>query len=246
MEQFLQNLAALAPGSGFDAVMAAASPLLYVVGCVIVLVGVFAGRQYQPLRATDARSATDTTMGLLTGAVLGALTGLLWFTWNPIKIVPPYIHLRIFSFFTALVGILLGRGAGFLCGWVGTMVWAPLAGAFVPLHSPLFDGVFVGLTGWIPAAIVRGNRTNAELIEEIQSGTAAWYLKTALACLFGGLFMSFFVAVSLELTTPLSFWMAFWSIGIVSDTAPLVLFTAPTVHALLLATRRAWSWMPQF
>lgn len=246
MEQFLQNLAALAPGSVFDATMAAASPFLYVVGCVIVLVGVFAGRQYQPLRATDARSSTDTTMGLLVGAVLGTLTGLLWWAYNPIKIVPPYIHLRLFSFFTALVGILFGRGAGFICGWVATMVWAPLAGAFVPLHSPIFDGVFVGLTGWIPAALIRGNKTNAEVLDEIRQNTRRWYAKTAGACLFGSLFMSFFVAVSLELTTPMTFWMGFWSIGIVSDTLPLLFFTAPAVHTLLGATRRAWSWMPQF
>lgn len=246
MERFLQGLAALTPGGPFDATMAALSPWLYILGCLVVAVGVYFGRRYEPLRSTDSRGGTDTTMGLLVGAVLGALTGLLWFTWNPIKIVPPYIHLRIFSFFTALVGILFGRGAGFLCGWVGTMVWAPLAGAFVPLHSPVFDGIFVGLTGWIPAALIRGNRTNTELLEEIKKDWRLWYLKTAGACLFAGLFMAFFVAVSLELTTPMTFWMGFWSIGFVSDTAPLVIFTAPAVHALLVATKRAWSWMPQF
>lgn len=246
MEQFLQNLAKLAPGGAFDAIMGALSPWLYALGVAIVVVGFYVGRRYQPLRSTDARSGTDTTMGLLVGAVLGALTGLLWFTWNPIKIVPPYIHLRLFSFFTALVGILLGRGAGFLCGWVGTMVWAPLAGAFVPLHSPIFDGIFVGLTGWIPAALIRGGKSNAELLEEIRKGWLSWYIKTGAVCLLAGLFMAFFVAVSLELTTPMTFWMGFWSIGFVSDTAPLVLFTAPAVHALLLATRRAWSWMPSF
>jgi len=126
------------------------------------------------------------------------------------------------------------------------MVWAPMAEAFVPLHSPIFDGIFVGLTGWIPAMVIRGNKTNAQLLEEIQKHLPAWYLKTALACLFAGLFMSFFVAVSLELTTSLTFWTAFWAIGIVSDTGPLLLFTAPAVHALLLATKKAWNWMPSF
>lgn len=246
MEAFLQKLAAFAPGGAFDATMEALSPWLYVLGVLIVVAEIYVGRRYEVLHLTDARSGTDSTMGLLIGAVLGALTGLLWFTWNPIKIVPPYIHLRLFSFFPAIVGILFGRGAGFLSGWVATMVWAPLAGAFVPLHSPIFDGIFVGLTGWIPAAVIRGGKSNAELLEDIKKNATAWYLKTAVVCLSAGLFMSFFVAVSLELTTPLTFWTAFWAIGIVSDTGPLLLFTAPAAHALLLATKRAWNWMPSF
>lgn len=239
METFLQGLASLAPGGAFDATMSAISPLLYVVGLLVLVVGA------KTFRLTDAVTETDTTMGLIVGAVLGALTGLLWFTWNPIKVVPPYIHLRVFSFFTALVGIVFGRGAGFLCGWVATMVWAPLAGAFVPLHSPIFDGIFVGLTGWIPATMIRGNKSNAELLTDIQSGWLPWYVKTGVVCLFAGLFMSFFVAVSLELTTSLTWWTSFWAIGVVSDTAPLLLFTAPAAHVLLRATRRA-SWLPQF
>lgn len=246
MERFLQAIAALAPGGQFDAFMTSISPLLYILGWIVLIAGLLLGLKYQRMRPVHPGSTTDVTLGLLIGAIMGALTGLLWVAYNPIKIVPPYIHLRLFSFFTAVVGILFGRGAGFICGWVATMVWAPLAGAFVLPHTPLFDGIFVGLTGWIPAVLIRGNKTTAEVLRDIQENARLWYAKTAAACLFAGLFMSFFVAVSLELTTTLTFWMSFWAIGIVSDTAPLVLATAPVVHALLLATRRAQSWMPQF
>lgn len=238
MEAVLQRIAAFTP----------AGTVQWTVAIVALAASLFAflASRDSELRITDRRNEQDTVMGLMTGAVLGALTGLLWVTWNPVKIVPPYIHLRVFSFFIPLIGILFGRGTGFVAGYVATLVWAPLAGAFVPLHSPIADGIFVGLTGWIPAYLLRGDRTNAELLEQIQENSRAWYLKCAIVNLFAGLFMSFFVAFSLEVTTPLPFWLSFWAIGVISDTGPMILFTAPAVHMLLGATRRSWSWMPQF
>lgn len=238
MENVLQNLAAFTPSASVQVFIALAA--------LVISLVVFARVRNSTFRLTDRKTEQDLIVGLLVGAVMGGLTGLLWATWNPIKIVPPYIHLRLFAFFVPLVGILFGRGAGFVAGYVATMVWAPLAGAFVLLHTPLADAIFVGLTGWIPGWLIRGDRSNASLLEEIQRNTSLWYVKTAVVCLFTGLFMSFFVALSLELTTPLTFWLSFWAIGVISDTGPLVLFTAPAVHLLLAATRRSWSWMPQF
>ena len=220
----------------------------WVVAILVLVVSIFVFFQARgsPMRLTDSHREQDAVVGLLIGAVLGALTGLLWATWNPIKIVPPYIHLRVFAFFIPVIGILFGRGAGFVAGYVATMVWAPLAGAFVPLHTPLADGIFVGLTGWIPAWLLRGDKSLYQLLGEIQSSWRAWYVKCAVINLFAGLFMAFFVSLSLEVTTPLPFWLGFWAIGAISDTIPMVLFTAPAVHLLLGATKRAWSWMPQF
>jgi hypothetical protein len=110
----------------------------------------------------------------------------------------------------------------------------------------LFDGIFVGLTGWLPAVMIRGNKSRKELLGEIEDNPIFWYVKTAFASLFAGLFMAFFVSASLEVFTPLTFWTGFWAIGVVSDTGPMLIFTAPAVHALLKATRKAWSWMPNF
>ncbi len=245
MQSFIQNLAKFAPGGAFANLLSTLSPLIYVVGCLIIASYLWASSKGK-IRLTDAETQTDITMGLVVGAILGALTGLLWWSWNPIKVVPPYIHLRVFSFFVPLVGILFGRGTGFICGWVATMVWAPLSGAFSPLHTIIFDGIFVGLTGWIPAVMIKGNLSNAELLNKIQNNTTRWYFKIAAGTAFSGLFMSFFVAASLELLTSITFWTGFWAIGIISDTPPMILFTAPAIHTLLISTKKAWSWMPRF
>ncbi len=247
MEELLQQLAGITPEGGLAGLISSLSPAIYLIGCGIIL-GYIILAKLNPnkFRLTDAETGTDLTMGLLMGAISGALTGLLWWSWNPIKVVPPYIHLRIFSFFVPLVGIIFGRGTGFICGWIATMVWAPLSGAFTPLHTPIFDGIFVGLTGWLPAVMIRGDKTKHELLDKIQTAPVNWYLKIGAVCLFAGLFMAFFVAASLEILTPLTFWTAFWAIGVISDTAPMLIFTAPSVHALLKATRKAWTWMPNF
>lgn len=246
LERFLQIVAAVSPGGGVEAFMTSASPAIYVLGWIVLLVGLVVGLKFnRRIRPVHSTSRVDTGLGLLIGAILGGLTGLLWASYNPIKIVPPYIHLRLFSFLTALVGIVVGRGTGFVTGYVATQVWALLAGAFVAPHQLLFDGIFVGLTGWIPAVIVRGDKTFAEMFREVQNNKRLWFLKAAIAGGISGLFMSFFVASSLELTTPLTFWVSFWAIGVISDTPPLLL-TGPLTYGVMKAVRRASSWMPQF
>ncbi len=238
MDRFFEGLGAFDPGSiGFWLALAALLASLY--GLRELVTG-------GDLRLTGGTSEHDRNMGLVVGAIGGALSGLLWYAFNPISIVPPFIHLRLFAFLIPVIGLLFGRGAGFIAGYVATLVWAPLAGAFVPLHSPIADGIMVGLTGWIPAVLLRGKRTNSELLAYIAEDPWRWYRRCAVVCLFTGLFMAFVVAVSLSLTTPLTFWVSFWAIGVVSDTLPMMLFTGLVSHWLLRMTRPSWSWMPQY
>ncbi len=65
---------------------------------------------------------------------------------QPIQLVPGVIQWRIFAFLPPLVGILLGWRSGFICGYLGTIVWSLLAGTFIPAHSLIVDGIMVGLT----------------------------------------------------------------------------------------------------
>jgi hypothetical protein len=239
MESLIQTLGGYTPSTTVQWSVA----ILAVMSAVYVL---YMSRTGYFARWADHGSETELIQGLVVGTVLGTLTGILWASFNPVKVVPPYIHLRLFAFLPPVIGIVFGRGAGFVSGYVATMVWAPMAGAFVPLHTPLADGFFVGLTGWIPGWLLRGNLKPAELLALISANTRSWYLRSGVVMLFTGLFMAFFVALSLELTTPLPFWLSFWAIGVISDTIPMVLLTGVATLLLLRATRPAWTWMPQF
>src|SRR5437016_593117 len=145
LEKFLQYVASITPTVSVQMVIAFAAIILSIAYLA------FAGRATR-LRLSDARQGRkelDGITGVVAGIILGALTGILWALFNPIMIVPPFIHLRVFSFFIPVIGLLLGRSTGFISGYVATLVWAALAGAFVPLHTPFADGIFVGLTGFI-------------------------------------------------------------------------------------------------
>src|SRR6185436_13932424 len=150
-------------------------------------------------RITDGRSTVDTLSGLVLGSLLGALSGYLWAIFNPIQLAP-FIHLRIFSFLIPVIGIVFGRGTGFLAGYVASIVWGLTSGLFVPLHTPLVDGFMVGLTGWIPAAVLVGAKTQRQIWEEIR-GRRFWgfYAKSAVVCLASGLLMALVVALSLQI-----------------------------------------------
>lgn len=225
---------------------ATADPIKLALVLVAIVSAVYLVLAYRKqFRLTDGKDEVDGLFGIVAGAILGALTGVLWATFNPIQLAPG-IHLRLFAFFIPVFGILFGRATGFVSGYVATMVWAQLSGLFVPFHSPIVDGIFVGLTGWIPAFLIRGTKTNQELQADIQSRGRAWYIETALVCLYAGLFMSVFVGVSLEATIGLPFGTGFGLIGIVSDTPPMIVLTGVAVAALLGVTRRSWSWMRTF
>lgn len=223
-----------------------ANPLqlvLAVVALIVMVVLVVLNRS--TLRLTDGKDGTDTTFGLLSGAVLGALTGILWAEFNPIQLAPG-IHLRLFAFLPCVFGILMGRGVGFITGYVATLMWGVLSGLFVPFHTPFADALFVGLTGWIPAWLLRGKLSLKELKAKIEANPRRWYIMSGLVCLFAGLFMSVFVAISLQATIQLPFMTGFGLIGIVSDTPMMVLFTGLLSYGLMKVIRPSWNWIRAF
>ena len=72
---------------------------------------------------------------LVLSIVAAAATGVLWAFANPIQLVPGVIQWRIFAFLPPLIGILLGWKSGFICGYLGTIVWSLLAGTFIPFDK---------------------------------------------------------------------------------------------------------------
>ncbi len=193
------------------------------------------------LRLSDGAGLVDALTGLVLGAVLGTLTGYLWAIFNPIQLAP-YIHLRIFAFLIPVFGLVFGRASGFVAGYVASVVWGLVAGSFVLLHTPLADRIAVGLTGWAPAAVLAGSKSRRQLLAEM-SGARFWefYARSMLVCLLTGLVMALIVALSLRVTVHIPFRVGFGLIGIVSDTAPMVVGTAPATYVLLkLAKNLTW------
>lgn len=197
------------------------------------------------LRPTDGTGLVDTLTGLVLGSLLGAFTGYLWAIFNPIQLAP-FIHLRIFAFLIPVFGLVLGRGTGFISGYVASIVWALTSGLFVPLHTPLADGILVGLTGWLPAMLLAGDKSRRELLASM-SGSRFWgfYLKSAVVLLGTGLIMALGVAASLQLTAGIPFWTGFWLIGVVSDTGPMIVGTAPAAY-LFLTLIKSLSWIQRW
>lgn len=225
---------------------AISSPLKLILTVAATLTfAVIAVANRKTLRLTGGDSVLDVIFGLVAGALFGALTGILWAGFNPVQLAPG-IHLRLFAFLPCVVGVLLGEGTGFISGYIATLVWAQLSGLFIPLHSPIVDGIFVGLTGWIPAWLIRGNKSNQELLEEANENTWRWVVKNGLVCLFAGLFMSTFVAISLEATIDLPFSTGFAMIGLASDTGPMVVVTGLMNRAMLQATKPMWNFLRTF
>lgn len=103
--------------------------------------------------ATATHPEGNTLFPIVLSIVAAAATGVLWAYANPIQLVPGVIQWRIFAFLPPLVGILLGWKSGFICGYLGTIVWSLLAGTFIPAHSLIVDGIMVGLTGLLRADI---------------------------------------------------------------------------------------------
>ena len=213
---------------------------------VLVLLAVLKPERFRALKLVESWKPLDVILGLVASGVLSGLTGYLWAVWNPVPILPPFIHLRIFAFLIGVWGILIGRGAGFLTGYFGGIVWALVAGYFVLPHTPVADGFWVGLmTGWFISVFVRRGQSREELLERISAGRWAYYGRCALAGLIGGLVMSFGVAVSLKMTSPLSWWASFWAIGVLSDSLPMIIWIGPVSEAVLRLTRRL-TWLPNF
>ena len=165
--------------------------------------------------ATTSSTEGNTLFPLVLSIVAAAATGVLWAYANPIQLVPGVIQWRIFAFLPPLIGILLGWKSGFICGYLGTVIWGLLAGAFIPAHSLLIDGIMVGFTGLLPALVFNPAKTKFD--------TAA-LVKVGVVCLIAGVIMIVPVAASLAYLGIFPFWWAVGYLGL-ADILPMVIGT---------------------
>ncbi|CAD7036437.1 aminotriazole resistance protein [Pseudorhizobium endolithicum] len=165
--------------------------------------------------AAYAQGEGNTLFPIVLSIVAAAATGVLWAYANPIQLVPGVIQWRIFAFLPPLVGILLGWRSGFICGYLGTIVWSLLAGTFIPAHSLIVDGIMVGLTGLIPGLLFNPLKVEMNRIT---------LLKIAAVCLIVGLIMVLAVSASLAYLGIFPFWWAMGYLGL-SDIVPMIIGT---------------------
>ena len=226
------------------------APVIAYITWVLIALGILYIAFFMPgslrRRLVESTKTIDVILGLVVGSFLAGLTGWLWAYFNPVPILPPYVHLRIFAFLIGVWAIVVGRGTGFITGYFASLVWARLSGAWVLFHSPIADGIFVGLmTGWFISVMVRQGRSREELIAYIDEHRWRYYFRCAWVSLIGGLVMAFFVAPSLSMTTPFSWFAGFWGIGVLSDTPAMVIWTGPVSEIFLRLTRKI-TWLPNF
>lgn len=154
---------------------------------------------------------------IVLAVISGVATGVLWAYANPIQLVPGVIQWRIFAFLPPLIGLLLGPKSGFICGYIGTIVWSLLAGTFIPLHSLVVDGIMVGVTGLVPPLLVNLRKTNFDLSMPV-------LVKIALICAAVGIVMVAVVSASLAYLGIFPFWYAMLYLGL-SDIVPMIVGT---------------------
>ena len=112
----------------------------------------------------NERAKKITFVNIIFFVIFGVLTGVLWAFGSPIPLIPGAVHFRTFAFFSVAVGFLFGPMTGFFAGYIGTVVWALLGGYFIPLHTPLADGITVGLSCALPSFIMLRKKTLEEAI----------------------------------------------------------------------------------
>ena len=162
--------------------------------------------------------------------IFGVLTGVLWFYGSPIPLIPGSVYLRTFAFVAPVIGFLFGPVTGFFSGYVGTLVWSLLAATFIPLHTPLADGVTVGLSAALPVLLTIGR---GSLEEAIGKSKKTFIIKSMIMSIAAGVAMILSTSASLAFFTGLDYlWCVLW-IGI-ADIAPLILVPFAVV---LLAPR---------
>ncbi|WP_276352138.1 aminotriazole resistance protein [Cohnella caldifontis] len=183
------------------------------------------------LNAAPAETREQSTgiVNLVFWVIFGVMTGVLWAYVNPITLVPGVIHLRIFAFLPAVIGIIFGPKTGFFSGYIGTVVWSLLAGTFLPAHSLLADGIMVGFTGWLPAVMVGKGKTLAQLAAD-----KSLLVKSAAWSFAAGVLMIIVSCASLQIFGIFNFWWGAMWIGL-SDVPPLVIGTP--ILVLFLARR---------
>ena len=154
--------------------------------------------------------------------VFGVLTGVLWAYLCPIPLIPGAVHFRTFAFIIPAIGYLFGPVTGFFAGYIGTLVWALLSGNFIPLHSPLADGITVGLSAALPALIhlKNGKVDLMELIKKENRGR--FILISELLCVGFGVAMILSTSASLSYFAGLDYWWCVMWIGI-ADVVPIAL-----------------------
>ena len=164
--------------------------------------------------------------------VFGVLTGVLWAYLCPIPLIPGAVHFRTFAFIIVVIGYLFGPVTGFFSGYIGTIVWALLSGNFIPLHSPLTDGISVGLSAALPALIhLRGGKR--DLLEVINEGKGKFIGVSLFWSVLFGVLMILTTSISLSYFAGLKYTYCVIWIGI-ADVVPIAL--TPFV-VLLLAKR---------
>lgn len=164
--------------------------------------------------------------------VFGVLTGVLWAYLCPIPLIPGAVHFRIFAFIPVAIGYLFGPVTGFFSGYIGTVVWALLSGSFIPLHSPLTDGITVGLSAALPALIhLRAGKT--DLLSVIEKGKGKFIGVSLLWSLLFGVLMILTTSISLSYFTEFTYVYCIFWIGI-ADVVPIAL----TPFVILLLAKR--------
>lgn len=164
--------------------------------------------------------------------LFGVLTGVLWAYLCPIPLIPGAVHFRTFAFIIVVIGYLFGPVTGFFAGYIGTIVWALLSGNFIALHSPLTDGITVGLSAALPALIHLKNGKK-DLIALIEESKGKFIGASLFWSVLFGILMILTTSLSLSYFTGLEYSYCVIWIGI-ADVVPIAL--APFV-VMLLAKR---------
>lgn len=173
-----------------------------------------------------------TFVNIIFFVVFGVLTGVLWAYLCPIPLIPGAVHFRTFAFIIVVIGYLFGPVTGFFAGYIGTIVWALLSGNFIPLHSPLTDGITVGLSAALPAFIhLRGGKK--KLMDVIEEGKGKFIGISLFWSVLFGVLMILATSISLSYFAGLEYSFCVLWIGI-ADVVPIAL--TPFV-VLLLAKR---------
>jgi energy-coupling factor transport system substrate-specific component len=153
-------------------------------------------------------------------AVTSAITGVGFLLTAPIPLIPGAIHWRVLAFLPCVFGILFGPKIGFVSGAIGNTLWALLGGYF-NIATPIFDLIGVGLTGFIPGALVHP--------EELEKRKGL--LKAAIVSTVAGFIMVPIVAVGFEWAGVAPFAQAVYLL-VLSDIPPILVGTPIVVAAL--------------
>lgn len=183
------------------------------------------------------RKPKITFVNIIFFVVFGVLTGVMWAYLCPIPLIPGAVHFRTFAFVITAIGYLFGPVTGFFSGYIGTIVWGLLSGNFIALHSPLTDGITVGLSAALPALIHlhNGKIPLSSLLEKGKK--KSFIIKSEVLCILFGVLMILTTSISLAYFTGLAYTYCVLWIGI-ADVVPIaltpfvVIWLAPVVKKI--------------